>query len=63
MKLLKRMAQVNKREIPQHVVEKLEHTPSAEEEKKQDVSDKENFLDLLKTWRLVLRIFIVSVGW
>ena len=58
VKLLKKMARVNDREIPQEVIKELQSNPVETEQE-----SKENFLDLIKNRVLLVRVLIVAVGW
>ena len=58
VKLLKKMARVNDREIPREVIKKLQSNPVETEQE-----SKENFLDLIKNRVLLVRVLIVAVGW
>ena len=58
VKLLKKMARVNDREIPQEVIKELQSNPVETEQE-----TKENFLDLIKNRVLLVRVLIVAVGW
>ena len=57
VKLLKKMARVNDREIPQEVIKELQSNPVETEQE-----TKENFLDLIKNRVLLVRVLIVAVG-
>ena len=58
IKLLKRMARVNDREIPEEVIKELQSNPVETEQE-----TKENFLDLFKNRILLVRVLIAAVGW
>ena len=58
--LLKKIAKFNKNEIPEEVLEKLRTGPAEEECKNEQ---NENFLDLIKSRVLVVRLLIAAIGW
>ena len=58
--LLQKMAKVNKKEIPEEVIEKL-WSNSAENIHTNETT--ENLWDLVKNRVLIVRTLIVSVGW
>lgn len=58
--LLQKMARVNKKDIPEEVIEKLWNKPT---ENRHNNEAKENLWDLVKNRVLIVRTLIVSVGW